>query len=142
MTSDLGAAALLVTSACDQLYTFLPDTGDTVEADLRAVVRLLHAPAPAPAAPAAAPLSYSLHSIISYEAVLCPTSDLSRLAAHLATLVSLHQAPVHALLCEVTRCCSSPTPTSSPSIPSSSSSSSSSPGAASWPCTSMTGSRC
>ena len=134
MSSDLVAAALLVISACDQLYTFLPDTGDTVEADLRAVVRLLHAPAAAPAAPAAAPVSYSLHSNIRYEAMLCPTSDLSKLAANLTTLVSLHQAPVHALLCEVTWCCSSTSPSSSPSSSHSSHSF--------WPCTSITGSRC
>ena len=35
-------------------------------------------------------LFYSLHSVISYKAVLCPTSDLTQLAGHLSSLLSLH----------------------------------------------------
>merc|ERR1719209_2021904 len=51
------------------------------------------------------PLFYTLHSIISYEAVLCPTSDLTRLAGHLSTILGFKGTSLPNLLCEVTRCC-------------------------------------
>ena len=51
------------------------------------------------------PLFYTLHSIISYEAVLCPTSDLTRLAGHLSTIIGFKGTSLPNLLCEVTRCC-------------------------------------
>ena len=108
LAADLNAAVLLVNSSCDQLYTFLPEaTCATTERELREVLKELRASeAPLPtSATINTPLFYTLHSIISYEAVLCPTSDLTRLAGHLSTILGFKGTSLPNLLCEVTRCC-------------------------------------
>ena len=108
LAADLNAAVLLVNSSCDQLYTFLPEaTCATTERELREVLEELRASeAPLPtSATINTPLFYTLHSIISYEAVLCPTSDLTRLAGHLSTILGFKGTSLPNLLCEVTRCC-------------------------------------
>jgi len=110
LAADLNAAVLLVKSSCDQLYTFLPEaTCATTERELREVLEELRAPefplSPSTSATINTPLFYTLHSIISYEAVLCPTSDLTRLAGHLSTILGFKGTSLPNLLCEVTRCC-------------------------------------
>ena len=109
---ELLATAKAALKACDQVYLFAPDNSDTA-LELRKVLEAVRTLEPSVtavrgAAAATSPrtdLHYSLHTLLSYDAVLGPTSDLGQLAGHLTTILAIKAVPVSVLVCELVRCC-------------------------------------
>jgi len=104
---ELLTAAKLSAKACDQVYVFSPENS-TMEQDLRLAVEDLRSLDPTSSLNTSSPtssLSHTLHSLLSFDAVLCPTSDLTQLAGQLTTIMSLKGVSLACLVCEVTRCC-------------------------------------
>jgi len=108
---DLVSTAKKASKACDQVSLFMPDNSE-VGSHLRQVIDAIKTLEPrldtcrGVSGPGShLELSYTLHSILSYDAVLCPTSDLSQLAGQLSTILSLKNVAVSTLVCQLVRCC-------------------------------------
>jgi len=104
---ELLTAAKLAAKACDQVYIFSSDNSP-LEQELRLAVEAVRSLDPTSSLTTSSPsnaLSHTLHSLLSFDAVLCPTSDLSQLAGQLNTILSLKGVSLACLVCEVTRCC-------------------------------------
>ena len=108
---DLLSTAKLATKACDQVGLFAAENSGT-EKELRGLVEAVRSLEPSldirrgVAGPRTnIDLVYSLATIVSYDAILCPTSDLTQLAGHLTSVMAIKNISLASLVCQVIRCC-------------------------------------
>jgi len=103
---ELLTTAKSAAKACDQIYMFSPENS-SLEQDLRLAVEAIRSLDPTANLNnnSCNALSYTLHSLLSFDAVLCPTSDLTQLAGQLSTILSLKGISLACLVCEITQCC-------------------------------------
>ena len=108
---ELVTNAKAATKACDQIYLFASEDSSTA-LQLRSVIEAVEVLEPSvdicrgvSGPESHTELSYSLHSIISFDAVLAPTSDLNQLSGHLNTIMTIKSVPMSTLVCQLVRCC-------------------------------------
>ena len=108
---ELLSTAKLAVKACDQVVMFAGENSAT-EQELRKLVEAVRSLEPSleirrgvSGPRTRIELVYTLASLLSYDAVLCPTSDLAQLAGHLTTVMAIKDISLATLVCHLIRCC-------------------------------------
>ena len=108
---ELLSTAKLAVKACDQIVLFAAENSST-EKELRRLVEAVRTLEPSldirrgvSGPHTRIELVYTLASIVSYDAILCPTSDLTQLAGHLNTVMAIKDISLASLVCHLIRCC-------------------------------------
>ena len=107
---ELVTNAKAASKACDQIYLFASEENSSTASQLRRVIEAVEVLEPSVeigrgvSGPGShTELSYSLHSIISFDALLAPTSDLGQLSGHLTTIMTIKSVPLSSLVCQLVR---------------------------------------
>ena len=111
---ELLASAKTASKQCDQIYVFAADSPQLTESaqQLKQLVDKMRSLEPSvnisrgvSRPESYLELSYSIHSILSYDAILWPTSDLTQLAGQLNTVLNIKGVSLSVLVNSLVRCC-------------------------------------
>ena len=112
---ELITTAKTASKQCDQIYVFATDSAQLMDSarTLKQLVDDIKTLDPTDSCPGRGvsgpeshiDLTYSIHSILSFDAILTPTSDLAQLAGHLSAVISIKNVSLSTLVTEMLRCC-------------------------------------
>lgn len=111
LQQELYQASKMASKASDQIYMFTSSTSN-LQAEIANAVQAIRNLDPSVelshhsgTRKSLVSLTYTLHSMLAFEAVLHPTSDLNQLAGQLATIQSIKSVSLPEMICEVLHCC-------------------------------------
>jgi len=103
---ELIIAAKDLSKSIEQLHTITQE--NKLQDQLMNLIQKIRAPQPSAKLKLGRPKSsliLSIQSLVSFDVVLNPTSDLNQLASQLSVIMTMHKERLANMVCELTRCC-------------------------------------